>query len=165
LHAITTPYEPAHLQKQIKELAITYLAAGLNPQKCILFVQSAVKEHTELAWLLGTITPLGELKRMTQFKDKAKQHPDYINAGLFNYPLLMAADILLYQTDAVPIGQDQAQHLELTRAICRYFNHQFGSTLKEPQSLIPKSGAKIMSLTQPNKKCLKPATPKVALIY
>jgi len=86
LHAITTPYEPAHLQKQIKELAITYLAAGLNPQKCILFVQSAVKEHTELAWLLGTITPLGELKRMTQFKDKAKQHPDYINAGLFNYP-------------------------------------------------------------------------------
>ena len=91
--------------------------SGLNPDKCVLFMQSAVKEHCELAWLLGTVTPMGELKRMTQFKDKSKQHPEYVNAGLFNYPLLMAADILLYKTDGVPIGKDQQQHVELTRAI------------------------------------------------
>jgi len=124
------------------ELAIDYLAVGLNPDKCVLFVQSQVKEHAELAWLLGTITPLGELKRMTQFKDKAKQHPDYVNAGLFNYPLLMAADILLYKTDVVPVGRDQQQHVELTRAVCRYFNKQFGETLKEPKTLLPESGEK-----------------------
>jgi len=142
LHAITTPYEPQKLQEQIMELAIDYLAVGLNPDKCVLFVQSQVKEHAELAWLLGTITPLGELKRMTQFKDKAKQHPDYVNAGLFNYPLLMAADILLYKTDVVPVGRDQQQHVELTRAVCRYFNKQFGETLKEPKTLLPESGEK-----------------------
>ena len=146
LHAITTPYDPQKLQEQIKELAIAYLAAGLDPDKCTLFVQSQVKEHAELAWLLGTVTPMGELKRMTQFKDKSKQHPEYVNAGLFNYPLLMAADILLYRTDAVPIGKDQQQHVELTRAIAHYFNNQFGETFKEPKSLLAETGAKIMSL-------------------
>jgi len=120
-HAITTPYEKNSLQDQIFDLASSYLAVGLNPQKCILFVQSQVKEHAELSWLLGTITPLGELKRMTQFKDKSQKHPDYINAGLLNYPLLMAADILLYKTEAVPIGKDQLQHLELTRNIAEKF--------------------------------------------
>ena len=109
LHAITTPYKSDELQKNISELAIDYLSLGLNPEKCILFVQSQIKEHTELAWLLGTITPLGELKRMTQFKEKAKKHPEYVNTGLLNYPLLMAADILLYQTDLIPVGKDQKQ--------------------------------------------------------
>jgi len=160
LHAITTPYAPQKLQEQIKELAVAYLAAGLDPDKCILFVQSHVKEHAELAWLLGTITPMGELKRMTQFKDKARQHPEYVNAGLFNYPLLMAADILLYKTDAVPIGLDQQQHVELTRAITRYFNNRFGQTLKEPKSLIPETGAKIMSLAEPDKKMSKTGNQK-----
>jgi len=160
LHAITTPYEPQKLQEQIKELAIAYLAAGLDPDKCTLFVQSQVKEHAELAWLLGTVTPMGELKRMTQFKDKSKQHPEYVNAGLFNYPLLMAADILLYKTEAVPIGKDQQQHVELTRAVCRYFNNQFGQTLKEPKSLVPDTGAKIMSLTDPSKKMSKSGNQK-----
>jgi tryptophanyl-tRNA synthetase len=160
MHAITTPYDPKKLQSQIFELAIDYLAVGLDPDKCVLFVQSAVKEHCELAWLLGTVTPMGELKRMTQFKDKSKQHPEYVNAGLFNYPLLMASDILLYKTDAVPIGKDQEQHVELTRAICRYFNNQFGQTLKEPKSLIPETGAKIMSLAEPDKKMSKTGNPK-----
>ena len=153
-------FDPKKLQAQIFELAIDYLAVGIDPDKCVLFVQSAVKEHCELAWLLGTVTPMGELKRMTQFKDKSKQHPEYVNAGLFNYPLLMAADILLYKTDAVPIGKDQEQHVELTRAICRYFNNQFGQTLKEPKSLIPETGAKIMSLSEPEKKMSKTGNPK-----
>jgi len=160
LHAITTPYDVAKLQPQIFELAIDYLAVGLNPEKCILFVQSQIKEHTELAWLLGTITPMGELRRMTQFKDKSKQHPEYVNAGLFNYPLLMAADILLYKTDAVPIGLDQQQHVELTRAICRYFNNQFGQVLKEPKTLLPDQGQKIMSLLEPSVKMSKTGNPK-----
>ena len=160
LHAITTPYDPKNLPKQIFELAIDYLAVGLNPEKCILFVQSRVLEHAELAWLLGTITPMGELRRMTQFKDKSKQHPEYVNAGLFNYPLLMAADILLYKTDAVPIGLDQQQHVELTRAICRYFDNQFGQVLKEPKTLLPQAGQKIMSLADPAVKMSKTGNPK-----
>jgi len=159
LHAITTPYDVAKLQKQIFELAIDYLAVGLNPEKCILFVQSQVVEHCELAWLLGTITPMGELRRMTQFKDKSKQHPEYVNAGLFNYPLLMAADILLYKTDAVPIGSDQKQHVELTRAIARYFNNQFGPTFKEPKEIFSE-GQKIMSLAEPDKKMSKTGNQK-----
>ena len=175
LHAVTTPYDPKKLQSQIFELAIDYLAVGLDPDKCVLFVQSAVKEHAELAWLLGTVTPMGELKRMTQFKDKSKQHPEYVNAGLFNYPVLMAADILLYKTDAVPIGKDQEQHVELTRAVCRYFNNQFGQTLKEPKSIVAGNGAplearlaqsanglggKVMSLCDPAKKMSKTGNPK-----
>lgn len=160
LHAVTTPYDATKLQSQIFELAIDYLAVGLDPEKCALFVQSRVKEHAELAWLLGTITPMGELRRMTQFKDKSKQHPEYVNAGLFNYPLLMAADILLYKSDAVPIGADQQQHVELTRAICRYFNNQFGAVLKEPKTLLPDTGQKIMSLTDPTTKMSKTGNPK-----
>jgi tryptophanyl-tRNA synthetase len=155
LHAITTPYKKDEFQKNIFELALSYLAIGLNPEKCILFVQSQVKEHTELAWLLGTITPLGELQRMTQFKEKSKKHPEYVNAGLLNYPLLMAADILLYQTDLVPVGKDQEQHVELARTIVRKFNQRFGQTFKEPKTLLPKVGAKIMSLQNPKKKMSK----------
>ncbi|OGZ17716.1 MAG: tryptophan--tRNA ligase [Candidatus Nealsonbacteria bacterium RBG_13_36_15] len=155
LHAMTTPYKPGELQKNIRDLAIVYLAAGLDPEKCIFFVQSEIKEHTELAWLLGTITPLGELKRMTQFKEKSKKHLEYINAGLLNYPLLMAADILLYQTDAVPVGKDQKQHVELTKEIARRFNNKFGKVFKEPKVLLPKVGEKIMSLQNPKKKMSK----------
>ncbi len=155
LHAITTPYKTEGLQKNILDLAIAYLAAGLNPEKCILFVQSQIKEHSELAWLLGTMIPLGELQRMTQFKEKAKKHPEYVNAGLLNYPLLMAADILLYQTDFVPVGKDQQQHVELTREIARRFNKNFGKVFKEPKVLLPKTGQKIMSLQNPKKKMSK----------
>lgn len=155
LHALTTPFNPKELQKNILEIAITYLAAGLNPEKSIIFVQSQVKEHTELAWLLGTITPMGELKRMTQFKEKAKKHPEHINAGLLNYPILMAADILLYQTETVPVGKDQQQHVEIARDTARRFNRKFGKTFKEPQVMLPKTGQKIMSLQNPKKKMSK----------
>ncbi|PIW34997.1 MAG: tryptophan--tRNA ligase [Candidatus Nealsonbacteria bacterium CG15_BIG_FIL_POST_REV_8_21_14_020_37_12] len=166
LHAITTPYKAEKLQKNITELAIAYLASGLDPEKCIFFVQSQVKEHAELSWLLGTITPLGELQRMTQFKEKAKKHPEYVNAGLLNYPLLMAADILLYQTDLVPVGRDQQQHVELTREIARRFNKKFGTppahhpVFKEPKVLLPKTGEKIMSLQNPKKKMSKTDDPQ-----
>lgn len=160
LHAITTPYNPVGLQKDIFELAVEYLASGLNPEKSIIFVQSAVKEHTELAWLLGTITPLGELKRMTQFKEKVKKHQEYVNAGLLNYPLLMAADILLYQTDLVPVGKDQQQHVELAREIARRFNRKFGKVFKIPKVLLPKIGAKIMALDNPKRKMSKTDNPK-----
>lgn len=160
LHGITTPYNPEKLQKNILELAIAYLAVGLNPEKSIFFIQSQVKEHTELAWLLGTITPLGELQRMTQFKEKTKRHPEYVNAGLLNYPILMAADILLYRTDLVPVGKDQQQHVELTRTIARKFNQKFGQTFQEPEAFLPKIGAKIMSLQNPKKKMSKTDDPR-----
>jgi len=155
LHAITTPYKVEDLQKNILDVATAYLAAGLNPEKCIFFVQSEIKEHLELAWLLGSVTPLGELERMTQFKDKSKSNPEYINAGLLNYPVLMAADILLYKTDAVPVGKDQQQHVELAQTIAGKFNRAFGETFKEPKALISETGAKIMSLKDPSKKMSK----------
>lgn len=154
-HAITTPYEPKTLSRNILDTAVTYLAVGVDPTKCILFTQSQVKEHAELAWLLGTITPLGELNRMTQFKEKTKKHRDYLNAGLLNYPILMAADILLYKTEAVPVGKDQEQHVELTRTIARKFNQSFGEIFVEPKTILPKVGAKIMSLQNPRKKMSK----------
>lgn len=155
LHAITTPYSPKDLQREISSTLVAYLAAGLNPDKSVIFVQSQVKEHAELAWLLETITPMGELGRMTQFKEKSKEHQDYVNSGLFNYPVLMAADILLYNAEGVPVGKDQEQHVELTRTIARKFNQKFGQTFKEPRSLILKEGSKIMSLTDPKKKMSK----------
>jgi len=155
LHAITTPYDPNALQKNIFETLITYLAAGINPEKSVIFVQSQIKEHSELAWLLETITPMGELQRMTQFKEKSKQNSDYVNAGLLNYPILMAADILLYKAEVIPVGKDQEQHVEFTRTIARKFNQKFGAVFKEPKSLIPKEGAKIMSLQDPKIKMAK----------
>lgn len=154
-HAITTPYDEKTLQEKMFNLTATYLAVGLNPDKCTLFIQSAVKEVVELSWLLGTITPFGELSRMTQFKDKSKKHPEYINAGLFNYPVLMAADILLYDTDIVPIGKDQTQHVELTRNIAEKFNKKYGETFKLPKATTPEQGATIMSLQFPEKKMSK----------
>jgi len=160
LHSITVPYDIIGLKKRILEKAIAYLAAGLDPKKAIIFVQSQVPEHTELSWLLSTITPIGDLLRMTQYKEKSKKHPKNINAGLLNYPILMAADILLYQTEAVPIGKDQSQHVELTREIARRFNQKFGQTFKIPKVLLPKKGAKIMSLTEPKKKMSKTDSPQ-----
>lgn len=155
LHALTNPEATKGLQKNILDLAATYLAAGLDPKKCILFVQSQVPEHTELTWLLNTITPVGELERMTQFKEKSQQFKQSINMGLFSYPVLMAADILLYQTDAVPVGHDQKQHVELARMVARKFNHQFGQTFTLPEVLISKNGARIMSLADPAQKMSK----------
>ncbi len=160
LHAITTPYDPKLLQKNILDTAAVYLAAGINPDKSVMFVQSEVKEHAELAWLLGTITPMGELSRMTQFKEKSKQHKDYINAGLFTYPVLMAADILLYKAQGVPVGKDQEQHVELTRTIANKFNNKFDKVFEEPKTIVPKTGAKIMSLQDPKKKMSKSDEPK-----
>ena len=160
LHAITTPYNPKQLQKDILNTLIIYLAAGIDADKSIIFVQSQVKEHAELAWLLSTITPMGELNRMTQFKEKSKEHKDYVNSGLFNYPVLMAADILLYKAEAVPVGKDQEQHVELARTIARRFNQKFQKTFSEPKALIPKEGAKIMSLVNPKKKMSKSDEPK-----
>ncbi|MDD4989734.1 MAG: tryptophan--tRNA ligase [Candidatus Pacebacteria bacterium] len=159
-HAITVPYEPKTFQQKIKEVAAVYLAAGINPEKSIIFVQSQVKEHAELAWLLNTITPLGDLTRMTQFKEKSAKHKNNVCSGLFNYPVLMAADILLYQSDVVPVGEDQKQHVELTREIAKRFNARFGNVFKIPEVSIPKIGAKVMSLTEPTKKMSKSDKPE-----
>jgi len=155
LHALTNSESAQGMQKNILDLATTYLAAGLNPKKCVLFVQSHVPEHSELTWLLNTITPVSELERMTQFKEKAVQFKQNINMGLFDYPVLMASDILLYDTDLVPVGEDQKQHVELTRAVGRKFNNQFGKVFVLPESLVYKTGARIMSLTDPTKKMSK----------
>jgi len=160
LHALTVPYAPEFLQNLILEKTIAYLAAGIDSEKSIIFVQSAVKEHTELTWLLSTVASLGDLLRMTQYKEKAKQFRKTVNAGLLNYPILMAADILLYKTDLVPVGKDQQQHVELARTIARKFNQKFGKVFKEPKVLLPKIGAKIMSLQSPKKKMSKTDDPK-----
>ncbi len=163
LHALTTPYYAQGLAKQAREKVAELLSLGLNPEKCVIFVQSRIKEHAELAWILNTITPVAELERMTQYKEKARKFKQNINAGLLTYPALMAADILLYQTDLVPVGKDQQQHLELTRTIARKFNAKFGQTFKEPEALIMKSGAKIMSLREPKKKMSKSDRPEAYL--
>ena len=155
LHALTVPQEANDFSKQTLNTAIELLAAGLDPEKCIIFVQSQIKEHTELCWLLNTITPIAELERMTQYKDKSKQFKKNINAGLLDYPVLQAADILLYQTESVPVGKDQQQHLELTKTIARKFNQRYGETFKVPEALILKEGAKIMALNNPKKKMSK----------
>ena len=155
LHAMTIPYDPKQMQKNILDVTICYLAAGIDPAKSILFIQSKVPEHTELAWILNTVTPIGDLMRMTQYKDKSNQFKEEIGAGLLNYPVLMAADILLYKTQVVPVGKDQEQHVELARTIARKFNKKFGQTFIEPKVKLAKEGAKIMSLTNPKKKMSK----------
>lgn len=153
-HAITIDYNPEEMQDRVVQAAIDYLACGIDPKKNIIFVQSQVPEHTELAWILNTITPMGELERMTQFKEKSEQHQENINAGLFDYPVLMAADILLYKAIGVPVGEDQVQHVELTRTIARKFNNKFGQTFPEPKVILS-SGARIMSPIAPDKKMSK----------
>jgi len=155
LHALTVPYDTSLLKQKTESVAGVYLAAGVNPEKSVIFVQSSIKEHTELCWILSTIAPLGDLQRMTQFKDKSRKHEKNINIGLLSYPILMVADILLYQTDMVPVGEDQKQHVELARVIAKKFNNKFGETFRVPKAVIPKDGARIMSLTEPNKKMSK----------
>ena len=158
MHAITVKQEPAVLRKNARDLMMMYIAAGLDPEKNTIYMQSHVSAHAELAWILNCFTYMGELNRMTQFKDKSQKHSENINAGLFTYPALMAADILLYQTDLVPVGADQKQHLELTRDIAIRFNNQYGETFKVPEAYIPKVGAKIMSLQEPTSKMSKSDT-------
>ncbi len=155
MHAITVRQVPADLRKRTYETLAIYMACGISPEKSTLFVQSHVPAHAELAWALNCYTMFGELSRMTQFKDKSKKNADNINAGLFTYPVLMASDILLYQTDLVPVGQDQMQHIELARDIAQRFNQVYSPTFTVPEGFIPKSGAKIMSLGDPTKKMSK----------
>lgn len=153
-HAITVPQEPEKLRERTIEVARTYLAAGMDPAKSVIFVQSHVPAHAELGWILNTMTPLGELERMTQFKEK-KQKQISVYAGLFNYPTLMAADILLYQTDIVPVGDDQLQHIELTRSLAERFNNRFGKTFTLPQARVKKETARILALDSPRNKMSK----------
>lgn len=153
-HAITIPYQPKEMQEKILNLAIDYLAAGIDPKKSIIFIQSHLPEHTELTWILNSVTPIADLKRMHQFKEKSEEHPEAINMGLFDYPVLQAADILLYKTSAVPAGEDQKQHIELTRTIARKFNQRFGRIFIEPKIILTK-GYRIMGLDNPQKKMSK----------
>lgn len=155
MHSITVRQTPAELRRRSVEMLALYMACGIDPEKNILFIQSHVPAHAELAWVLNCYTMFGELSRMTQFKEKSQKHSENINAGLFTYPVLMAADILLYQTDLVPVGLDQKQHLEITRDIAIRFNGVYGDTFKIPEPYIPKLGMKIMSLTEPDKKMSK----------
>ncbi len=155
MHSITIRQDPAVLRKHARDLLTLYIAAGLDPEKNCIYYQSHVSGHAELAWILDCFTYMGELNRMTQFKDKSAKHADNINAGLFTYPVLMAADILLYQTDVVPVGIDQKQHLELTRDIAIRFNNLFGEVFTIPEGYYGKAGAKVMSLQDPAKKMSK----------
>ena len=155
MHAITVRQDPAALRRQSLELFAQFIACGLDPEKSIIFIQSQVPQHAELAWVLNCYTMFGELSRMTQFKDKSASHADNVNAGLFTYPSLMAADILLYQTDLVPVGEDQRQHVELARNIAQRFNSVYGDVFTMPEAHIPKVAARVMSLSEPDKKMSK----------
>ena len=154
LHALTEDFTPNQRKQQVLEVLASYLATGLDPKKSLLVVQSHVPAHSELAWILNTITPFGELSRMTQFKDKSEIQKENVNVGLFTYPILMAADIIIYDTKFVPVGEDQVQHLELTRTLVRKFNNKFGETFIEPQALLTKT-PRVMSLQDPLKKMSK----------
>lgn len=164
LHAITAPQDPQELKKKILEIAKVYLTAGIDPEKSTIFVQSTISQHCELMWILNTITKTGELFKMTQFKDKAGIKDGTVtksvDAGLLNYPILMAADIILYDADVVPVGEDQLQHIELARILARRFNDRFGETFKVPEPNIVKEGMRIMSLDDPTKKMSKSAPSK-----
>lgn len=155
LHSITVRQNPEELKERCISLLAQYVACGLDPDKCTMFMQSHVPAHTQLSWVLNCYTYMGELSRMTQFKDKSERHADNINAGLFTYPVLMASDILLYNTDLVPVGHDQMQHLELSRDIAERFNGIYGDTFTVPEGYISKTGARIMDLTDPTKKMSK----------
>lgn len=155
LHSLTVTQVPAELRKNTMDLVALYIACGIDPDKSSLFIQSHVHEHAELTWILDTIAYVGEMNRMTQFKDKSRKHVDNINMGLMNYPVLMASDILLYQTDLVPVGIDQKQHVELARDIAQRFNNRYSPTFVVPECYTPKIGAKIMSLQEPTAKMSK----------
>lgn len=165
MHSITVRQDPAELRRRARALLTLYIAAGLDPEKNCVYYQSHVSGHAELAWILNCFTYMGELNRMTQFKDKAAKHADNINAGLFTYPVLMAADILLYQADVVPVGKDQLQHLEITRDIAQRFNAIYGDVFTIPEPYMGKAGAKIMSLQDPAKKMSKSDENPNASIY
>ena len=165
MHSITVRQDPAELRRRARALLTLYIAAGLDPEKNCIYYQSHVSGHAELAWILNCFTYMGELNRMTQFKDKAAKHADNINAGLFTYPVLMAADILLYQADVVPVGKDQLQHLEITRDIAQRFNAIYGDVFTIPEPYMGKAGAKIMSLQDPAKKMSKSDENPNASIY
>nr|CRH04848.1 Tryptophanyl-tRNA synthetase [Candidatus Magnetococcus massalia] len=164
LHALTVRQDPQELRDSIYNLAALYLACGIDPDKSTIFVQSHVPAHSELSWLLNTYTQMGELERMTQFKDKSQRHKNNINAGLFTYPVLMAADILLYGTERVPVGDDQKQHLELSRDIAMRFNNSYGDTFVVPEPMIPKGGARVKDLQEPTKKMSKTAESDLAKV-
>lgn len=164
LHAITVQQVPQEFRKNCKNSLALLLAAGLDPQKSTIYYQSHVSAHSELTWILNCFAYMGELSRMTQFKDKSQKQGENIRVGLYDYPVLMAADILLYQTDVVPVGQDQKQHLELTRDIAQRFNNSFSPTFKIPEPYIPKTGAKVMSLQEPEKKMSKSDDNKNAFV-
>ena len=155
LHAVTVRQEPAELRRRTLELAALYIACGIDPEKCALYVQSHVSAHAELCWILNTLTYVGEASRMTQFKDKSLKHAENVNMGLMDYPVLMAADVLLYQTDLVPVGADQKQHLELARDLALRFNNRYGETFRIPEPYILKGSARIASLQDPAKKMSK----------
>jgi tryptophanyl-tRNA synthetase len=163
LHAITVPQDPVQLKEKVLEITALYLACGIDQKKAHIFVQSENPDHTELAWILNCITPFGQLERMTQFKEKSQKHE--VNVGLFDYPVLMAADILLYQTDEVPVGEDQKQHVELTRDLAEKFNSKFGEVFKLPLPVIQKETARIMSLQDPTAKMSKSDTNQLSTIY
>ncbi len=166
LHAITVPQDPETLRQKTREVAALYLAVGIDPERATIFIQSHVPAHSELAWLLTCLAPLGWLNRMTQFKDKsAKMKQDSIGAGLLNYPTLMAADILLYQAEAVPVGDDQRQHLEFTRDLAQRFNHLYGETFTIPEAMIPPAGARVMGLDEPTKKMSKSEDSEYHAVY
>lgn len=165
LHAVTVPQDPIQLRKDILDVAATYLAIGIDPARCFIFVQSEVAEHAELGWLLSCIAKTGEMERMTQFKDKTQKNgQERASLGLFSYPTLMAADILLYDTTVVPVGEDQTQHVELARLLARRFNERFGPTFTLPQMLTQKHGARIMSLAHPDRKMSKSDDSKQGVI-
>jgi len=165
MHSITIRQEPAEFRKRARNLLTLYIAAGLDPQKNCIYFQSHVPQHAELSWILNCYTYMGELSRMTQFKDKAAKHADNINAGLFDYPVLMASDILLYQADVVPVGIDQKQHLELTRDVAERFNSIYGDVFTIPEIYLGKTGRKVMSLQEPEKKMSKSDENPNASIY
>jgi tryptophanyl-tRNA synthetase len=152
LHAITVPWDPEALRESVYDTTAILVAAGLDPERCVLFRQSDVREHTELTWYLAALTAHGDLNRMTQFKEKSAKQRELVSAGLFFYPVLQAADVLAYKTDEVPVGEDQRQHIELTREIARRFNERFGEILVEPQLRVPEVGARIMDLQEPANK-------------
>ena len=158
LHALTVHQDPPVLRSKIREVAALLLAAGIDPTKGTLFVQSHVSAHSELAWILSCVIPMGWMERMTQFKEKSARQNERVSVGLFDYPALMAADILLYDTDVVPVGEDQRQHVELTRDTARRFNGMYGESFKMPEALIPPKGARLMGLDDPNRKMSKSET-------
>lgn len=159
-HAIASPFKPEELSQRTMNLVIDFLAAGVDPERSLLLVQSLMPEHTELAWILGTITPVAWLERVPTYKEKAAMQPDYVNLGLLAYPVLQAADIILYKAEVVPVGEDQVPHVELTREIVRRFNHMFGETFPEPQALVTEDTARVKSLTEPDKKMSKSLGPR-----